>query len=379
MRKDFGRRPGEHVVTWLLRCWDNRASSLELEDHPLLQSSPSTVHLSHFNLSSLIHLLVVFMFLSGLTLGYMSIYATYFYNQLEYSRPQILCIPDSKILGVDLESPLVLSARGSSRRISSWMAIRESRLVQYCRLCTVVVATGTCCSLTLSNPITEGSSERPGKVSIANELAHDGGAFRTNFRHMGLVHWTSSGSMGDRTSFRLLAPLSQHRSSQVAMCSPGRWLKSFRISCSSLRDRDRSCSVKLQPQCLSQGESEQPQCLSQGGLEQPQCLSQGESEQPQCLSQGGLEQPQCLSQGGLEQPQCLSQGESEQPQCLSQGGLEQPQCLSQGGLEQPQCLSFCHQILEGKTSPIKAEHNKLQKPTPILNMYSKEMSMVQIR
>ncbi|KAK4806889.1 hypothetical protein QYF61_012610 [Mycteria americana] len=31
MRKDFSRRPGEHIVTWLLRCWDNRASSLELE------------------------------------------------------------------------------------------------------------------------------------------------------------------------------------------------------------------------------------------------------------------------------------------------------------------------------------------------------------
>ncbi|KAK4807022.1 hypothetical protein QYF61_000351 [Mycteria americana] len=30
-RKDFSRRPGEHVVTWLLRCWDNGASSLELE------------------------------------------------------------------------------------------------------------------------------------------------------------------------------------------------------------------------------------------------------------------------------------------------------------------------------------------------------------
>ncbi|KAK4806253.1 hypothetical protein QYF61_013397 [Mycteria americana] len=31
MRKYFSRRPGEHVVTWLLRCWDSRASSLELE------------------------------------------------------------------------------------------------------------------------------------------------------------------------------------------------------------------------------------------------------------------------------------------------------------------------------------------------------------
>ncbi|KAM6033078.1 uncharacterized protein LJ206_001912 [Theristicus caerulescens] len=31
MRKDFGRRPGEHIIAWLLRCWDSGASSLELE------------------------------------------------------------------------------------------------------------------------------------------------------------------------------------------------------------------------------------------------------------------------------------------------------------------------------------------------------------
>ncbi|GAB0209563.1 hypothetical protein GRJ2_003422000 [Grus japonensis] len=31
MWKDFSRLPGEHIVTWLLQCWDNRASSLELE------------------------------------------------------------------------------------------------------------------------------------------------------------------------------------------------------------------------------------------------------------------------------------------------------------------------------------------------------------
>ena len=31
MWKDFSRHPGEHIVTWLLRCWDNGASSLELE------------------------------------------------------------------------------------------------------------------------------------------------------------------------------------------------------------------------------------------------------------------------------------------------------------------------------------------------------------
>ncbi|GAB0205761.1 hypothetical protein GRJ2_003041700 [Grus japonensis] len=31
MQKDFSRLPGEHIITWLLRCWDNGASSLELE------------------------------------------------------------------------------------------------------------------------------------------------------------------------------------------------------------------------------------------------------------------------------------------------------------------------------------------------------------
>ncbi|GAB0203696.1 hypothetical protein GRJ2_002835200 [Grus japonensis] len=31
MRKDFSRLPGEHIITWLLRYWDNGASSLELE------------------------------------------------------------------------------------------------------------------------------------------------------------------------------------------------------------------------------------------------------------------------------------------------------------------------------------------------------------
>ncbi|KAK4807136.1 hypothetical protein QYF61_018477 [Mycteria americana] len=31
MRKDFSRHPGERIATWRLRCWDNGASSLELE------------------------------------------------------------------------------------------------------------------------------------------------------------------------------------------------------------------------------------------------------------------------------------------------------------------------------------------------------------
>jgi len=31
MRKDFSRHPGELIATWLLWCWDNGASSLELQ------------------------------------------------------------------------------------------------------------------------------------------------------------------------------------------------------------------------------------------------------------------------------------------------------------------------------------------------------------
>ncbi|KAK4819775.1 hypothetical protein QYF61_011375 [Mycteria americana] len=31
MQKYFSCHPGKHVVTWLLQCWDNGASSLELE------------------------------------------------------------------------------------------------------------------------------------------------------------------------------------------------------------------------------------------------------------------------------------------------------------------------------------------------------------
>ena len=31
MRKDFSRREGENILTWLLRCWDNGAETIELE------------------------------------------------------------------------------------------------------------------------------------------------------------------------------------------------------------------------------------------------------------------------------------------------------------------------------------------------------------
>jgi len=37
MRKDFGHHPGDHFVTWLLQCWDNGASSLELEGREVKQ------------------------------------------------------------------------------------------------------------------------------------------------------------------------------------------------------------------------------------------------------------------------------------------------------------------------------------------------------
>lgn len=43
---------------------------------------PVQIHLSHFNLSSLIHLIVVLTFLNGLTLGYVGTYVTCFCTQL---------------------------------------------------------------------------------------------------------------------------------------------------------------------------------------------------------------------------------------------------------------------------------------------------------
>jgi len=43
---------------------------------------PVQIHLSHFNLSSLIHLVVVLMFFSGPTLRDVGIHVTDFYNQL---------------------------------------------------------------------------------------------------------------------------------------------------------------------------------------------------------------------------------------------------------------------------------------------------------
>ena len=54
--------------------------TLSYEEFTLLL--PVQIHLSHFSLSSLIHLLVVLMFLSGPTLRGVGIHMTHFYNQL---------------------------------------------------------------------------------------------------------------------------------------------------------------------------------------------------------------------------------------------------------------------------------------------------------
>ncbi|KAK4810652.1 hypothetical protein QYF61_007389 [Mycteria americana] len=63
---------------WAAALWQDIAAWVEnlvVKVHHVDAHVPKVqIHLSHFNLSSLIHLLVVLMFLSGPTLGYMSIY-----------------------------------------------------------------------------------------------------------------------------------------------------------------------------------------------------------------------------------------------------------------------------------------------------------------
>jgi len=51
---------------------------------------PVQIHLSHFNLGSLIHLVVVLMFLSGPTLRNVGVHVTDFYNQLLQPGSNIL-------------------------------------------------------------------------------------------------------------------------------------------------------------------------------------------------------------------------------------------------------------------------------------------------
>ncbi|GAB0183048.1 ribonuclease H-like [Grus japonensis] len=69
--------PKCYVVCQLVALQKEASSGYKLATLTYVQ-----IYLSHFNLSSLIHLLVVLMFLSDPTLGYMGIYMTYFYNQL---------------------------------------------------------------------------------------------------------------------------------------------------------------------------------------------------------------------------------------------------------------------------------------------------------
>ena len=41
MRKNYSCHPGKHIATWLLRCWDNGASSLEGKEAKQLGSLAS--------------------------------------------------------------------------------------------------------------------------------------------------------------------------------------------------------------------------------------------------------------------------------------------------------------------------------------------------
>ncbi|KAK4826700.1 hypothetical protein QYF61_010709, partial [Mycteria americana] len=94
--------------------------------------------------------------------------------QLDYSGPRILCIPDSKTLRVDLESPVVLSARGS--RCSGASPCSQCSLDQS-------MANGRPVFPPLGQSIPGVLDALPSHYS--DELAHDTGALRTNFRHMG--------------------------------------------------------------------------------------------------------------------------------------------------------------------------------------------------
>ncbi|GAB0208498.1 ribonuclease H-like [Grus japonensis] len=60
----------------------DQAAQIEVAQVDLDWQHKVQIHLSHFSLSSLIHLLVVLMFLSGLTLGYVGIHMTHFHDQL---------------------------------------------------------------------------------------------------------------------------------------------------------------------------------------------------------------------------------------------------------------------------------------------------------
>ncbi|KAK4826265.1 hypothetical protein QYF61_006712 [Mycteria americana] len=103
------KQTGEQQPTTLKRQQQKNQVQRQSSDPDCFRpAGKRPTHLSHFNLSSLIHLLVVLMFFSGPTPGY-----------LEYSRPQILCIPDSETLRAKLKSPLVLSARGPRERLQN--------------------------------------------------------------------------------------------------------------------------------------------------------------------------------------------------------------------------------------------------------------------
>ncbi|KAK4826388.1 hypothetical protein QYF61_008059, partial [Mycteria americana] len=219
-------------------------------------------------------------------------------NASEYSGPRILCIPSPKTLGVNLESPLVLSARGSrnlfccvapcddvinvlqvfwsftlfqcsldqsmangravSPPLGQWIPVHIEVLARPARQHSatstnqfidgnqgvwvdMILPPVHCCGsnwhLLFFDPQQSHIRERPlrDQVITANELAYDTGALHTNFRHTGhesppeaedlcpfsnrfvnapFPRKGSSCLASLPSNSRLLAPLSQHQSSQ---------------------------------------------------------------------------------------------------------------------------------------------------------------------
>lgn len=108
-------------------------------------------------------------------------------------------------------------------------------------------------------------------------------------------------------------PLSQHQSSQVIICLPRWWLKSFCISHSSLRDRNQVPLVLPLPPVLLRT------LLCPSLLNKPSFL---------CISLPFL-RDKCYRQGLVLWFSCITHPWGEQSQRLLPG-FEWPQCLSRG-------------------------------------------------
>lgn len=67
---------------------------------------PVQIHLRHFHLGSLIHLFIVAMFFSSLTLGYVAVCMGYFYRQLLYLWQCLATIQQPTCKGLPLHCQL---------------------------------------------------------------------------------------------------------------------------------------------------------------------------------------------------------------------------------------------------------------------------------